>query len=354
MPKDIVQNGPRGEGAMFSNSTLRKSLSPQPFTWPLVLQTTDVEEASSFLASLAVPYRSELLASGSTFSTQVFGTHSPRMQLSRVRTTGAMRVEAQLPRDSYAIVLGVAGNLEHRVAGEQVRVSSESGLVQSPLQPVEVQTPGHFELLFLKLNRDILVQELEKLLGRGINAPLVFSPSLRTQVEQRFRHLLLNLSLHLGQEANDDQQDGEHCVVTRGLENELVTLLLEAQRHNYTRLLARNHDAVPYQIRMAEEYISANAHLILSLGDICVAAGVGSRTLQHGFQRKRGYSPMQFLRRLRLERAHEDLSHPDAGTTVTRTASGWGFLHFGRFAGEYHMRFGEKPSETLKRALGRR
>jgi len=319
---------------MLSSSMADDHLSRRLPVWPLVLQTTDVEEASSFLATHAVPYRSELSAARSAFFTQIFGAHSPRMHLSRVRTTGAMRVDAQLPRDSYAIVLGVRGNLEHRVAGEQVRVNSESGLVQSPLQPVEVQTPEHFELMFLKLGRDVLVQELEKLLSRGINAPLVFSPDLRTEVGQRFRHLLLNLSVRLGQEGHDDQQGGKHWMATRGLENELVTLLLESQRHNYTRLLARNHDIVPYQIRTAEEYISASAHLTLSLGDICVAAGVGPRTLQHGFQHKRGYSPMQFLRRLRMERAHQDLSQPDAATTVTKAASRWGFLHFGHASPE--------------------
>jgi hypothetical protein len=28
----------------------------------------------------------------------------------------------------------------------------------------------------------------------------------------------------------------------------------------------------------------------------------------------------------------------------------WGFLHLSRFAAGYHARFGEKPSETLRRA----
>ena len=97
------------------------------------------------------------------------------------------------------------------------------------------------------------------------------------------------------------------------LENDLVSLLLEARRHNYTRLLVRSRDAGPWQVRAAEEYMSANAHLALSLGDICMAAGVSSRTLQHSFQRKRGYTPMQFLRKLRLERAHDDLSQPNQG-----------------------------------------
>jgi len=339
---------------MVSDGAWGKS-HPYFFSHPLVLQTTDVDEAASFLATSAVPYRSELLAPASTFSTQIFGTHGPRMRLSRVKTTGAMRVEARLPNDSYAIVLPVSGELEHSVAGERVRVGSECGLVQSPLQAVEVQTPERFELLFLKFSREIIVQELEKLLTRRINAPLVFSPgfNFRTQAGQRFRQLVLSLCLHLAQDGTNDDPERGKRLAARVLENEVVTLLLEAQRHNYTRLLIRKHDAAPWQVRAAEEYMRTNAQLTLSLGDICVAAGVGSRTLQHSFQRKRGYSPMQFLRRLRLERVHTDLTQPDAATTVTKAASCWGFLHFGRFAEEYQMRFGEKPSETLQRARRR-
>jgi len=344
---------------MFSDGTLGDSQRTL-LTRSLVLQTRDVDQAASVLASSAVPYRSELLAPASAFSTQIFGGHTGSLHLSRVRTTGAMQVRAQLPGDSYAIVLAVSGALEHRVAGELVWVRPGSALVQSPFQPVEVQTPERFELLFLRLDRNLLTCELEKVLGRKTNAPLVFSPSfdVRTQGGRRFRRLVFNLSELLrpgrglpGSARFDNLQVDNlaHHLPARLLENELVHLLLETQRHNYTRLLARTYDADPWQVRAAEEYISDNAHLTLSLGDICFAAGVNSRTLQHGFQRRRGYTPMQWLRRVRLERVHQDLSRPDHATTVTQAASRWGFLHFGRFAAEYQAHFGEKPSETLLR-----
>ena len=59
-------------------------------------------------------------------------------------------------------------------------------------------------------------------------------------------------------------------------------------------------------------------------------------------------SPIQFLRRYRMNGAHRELraADPDA-TTVTRIASGWGFREVGRFAGDYRRMFGEQPSETL-------
>lgn len=315
----------------------------------LLLETRDVDEAASFLSTAAVPYRSELLVPGSAFFTQIFGAQSPRMHLSLVRTTGAMRVHAQLPDDDYAMVLATSGEVCHRVQGEEIRVSAESGLLQSPLQAVEARTPEHFELLFLRFSRESLVQEFKKILDRELTAPLAFSPHfvIGTAAGQRFHQMALKLCRLLNQ---DDGLTGEHGLALHSAENHLLSLLLTGQRHNYTRVVARFHNAGPWQVRATEEYIAANAHLPLSLGDLCAASGVCVRTLQHSFRAKRGCSPMQFLRQVRLERAHLDLSQTHAGPTVTEIASRWGFLHFGRFAREYRTKFGENPSETLKRA----
>jgi len=60
---------------------------------------------------------------------------------------------------------------------------------------------------------------------------------------------------------------------------------------------------------------------------------------------------MLYLRDRRLERAHEDLTDaiPSDGVTVTDVAERWGFHHLGSFAALYRNRWGESPSETLRR-----
>ena len=98
-----------------------------------------------------------------------------------------------LPADSYALVLdlGTGAGL-HRGEEQSVIVNSECAFLQSPLQRVEVTTPPDFDVLFVKLNRDGMVNELQKMLGREIHAELAFYQEFRMQSRagQRLRELL--------------------------------------------------------------------------------------------------------------------------------------------------------------------
>ena len=56
---------------------------------------------------------------------------------------------------------------------------------------------------------------------------------------------------------------------------------------------------------------------------------------------------MRYLRQVRLDRAHDDLTQ--AHGSVADIAYHWGFTNLGRFARAYRDRFGEFPAATLDR-----
>jgi AraC-like DNA-binding protein len=103
-------------------------------------------------------------------------------------------------------------------------------------------------------------------------------------------------------------------------------------------------------IRRAMAYVEENAEQAVTVAQMAAAAGVRPRALQLAFRRQRGTTPMQYARRVRLERAHRELraADPTAGATVAMTAIRWGFTHLGRFSTDYRAAFGVSPSRTLR------
>jgi AraC-like DNA-binding protein len=103
-------------------------------------------------------------------------------------------------------------------------------------------------------------------------------------------------------------------------------------------------------LRRAVAYIEAHAAEPITLSQIAAAAGVGPRALQYGFQSSYDTSPMGYLHRVRLARAHRDLheADPASGATVAGIAAAWGFAKPGRFATYYRAAYGRLPSHTLR------
>lgn len=103
-------------------------------------------------------------------------------------------------------------------------------------------------------------------------------------------------------------------------------------------------------VRSAEDLMLAHLDQPLMLPELAAQLGVGVRRLQYAFQRVRDASPRAVLGQLRLEWARQRLSDPTEACTVTAVALDSGVAHFGRFAAAYAARYGELPSETLRRA----
>ncbi len=113
---------------------------------------------------------------------------------------------------------------------------------------------------------------------------------------------------------------------------------------------ARTGRVEPAAVRRAVQYVDQHAGDDIGLGDIAAAARVGPRALQVAFRRYRDETPLAYLRRVRLDRAHRDLTSadPTAGDTVAGIATRWGFAHHGYFAASYRRIYGNSPHITLR------
>jgi transcriptional regulator GlxA family with amidase domain len=148
----------------------------------------------------------------------------------------------------------------------------------------------------------------------------------------------------------------EHPLVCDRIASALISTLLVSMPHNRGRDLETTATSIaPFFVRRVEHFIEENARCAISLADLAGVAGVSMRALQLGFRRFRNTTPTAYLRALRLELARSELARAGReGGSVASVATVCGFGHIGRFAGDYQTRFGESPSQTLRRgSIGR-
>ncbi|QWL31141.1 AraC family transcriptional regulator [Rathayibacter toxicus] len=129
----------------------------------------------------------------------------------------------------------------------------------------------------------------------------------------------------------------------------LAVALLETFPHTAVEVPASPTVPRSGRLRQAIEFMYASAHQPLRSEAIAEAAGVSLRTLQSGFRREFGLTPVGYLRQIRLDAVRRDLQAAEPGiATVSEVARRWGFAHLGRFSAAYAQRFGEHPSTTLE------
>ena len=109
------------------------------------------------------------------------------------------------------------------------------------------------------------------------------------------------------------------------------------------------HRVLPAAVRRAERYMEEHAGDDIALADVAAAARIGARALQLAFRRHHDMTPLEYLRRVRLGRAHRDLQAGNpVDDTVGAIASRWGFTHHGNFSAAYLRAYGRSPSITLR------
>ena len=106
---------------------------------------------------------------------------------------------------------------------------------------------------------------------------------------------------------------------------------------------------LPRGVRRALDAMRSNIGHNWRLTELAAIAGTSGRTLQRQFLSFVGKTPRAVLRDIGLECARRELLQGAPGATIMDIALRCGFPHCGRFSIAYRRRYGETPSQTLKR-----
>jgi AraC-like DNA-binding protein len=323
-------------------------LSGEVFKNHRLISATDLDAARGALSEQYLPVELRPTGDSPALDLRLNVVKVGAITAGYLRFGDAMSVRTAEARN-YHIDVPLAGAAIMRSGlSDPVYSTTATGAIFMPGRPADLDCDPDCAQLCLMLPSAGLHLELENLLGHSVGPRLEFSMAmdLTTSPGRAFIQTLRLADLATGKEAGLLS----HPRAMRSLEQILILNLLLSQPHNYSDQLAATPTAVgPRPVAQAVDLLRAHPEWPWTVTELARTVQVSVRSLQEGFRNSLGDTPMAYLRRTRLERAHDDLARAQVGTvTVSDVAARWGFIHLGRFAIEYQRRFAKRPSETLR------
>jgi len=248
----------------------------------------------------------------------------------------------------YALLFPFKGGASAQAGRANVEIAGQCALVGSATEPVCLDYTPEFEQLILTVSAEALSKKFEALHGEPPTSRLAFEHAcdFRRAESEKLRRMFMFLVQQV-----DSRTSGFHPLALAEFEQAMIVTFLSALHHNYSHLLHHRGPSVArWQVRRAEEYIESNWDQPLTVEALALVTGVSTRSLFLAFQKSRGYSPMEFVKRVRLAHAKKMLGQPEEAISVTNVAFACGFGNLGHFANYYRRQFGEVPSAALQRS----
>jgi AraC-like DNA-binding protein len=251
----------------------------------------------------------------------------------------------------YLLVTAAEGAMQLSSGGScWCLLPGEVGAVLGVGMDARVITAMGTRTLNLRIEPDALVSHVEALTGAPVTAPPRFDVNLHLGHGPGADVLSLARLLQEGSRRPSSALGSPH--VLAHLREALFGALLlghgSTVQHLFRRPPLRADARV---VKQVEEYLTAHAAEPVSIAALAYLTGVSLRSLERSFKAARGCSIRTFLQQQRLELARRRLLTAAPGTTVTQVLYASGFGHAGEFSVAYRRRFGESPSETLRRSL---
>jgi AraC-like DNA-binding protein len=247
----------------------------------------------------------------------------------------------------YAVMIPLSGSAVIRCGGQVVHAGRGLAAVANPSDPLSMRWSADCAQRIVRIERPALEAHLSEMLGYSLGRRLEFilGMDLSGGNARIFAEEITRLVALLDRDAHAFDQP----LAATTTEMMLMTRLLQGAHHNYRDELTAQGTAPPSRIvREAVDLIESHPEWEHTVDSLALAVGVSRRSLERAFRKNKGVSPWQYVKSVRLRRAHDQLRAADPEqVTVGEVARRWGMTH-SQFSAEYHRVYGETPTETLQ------
>ncbi|MFI0486821.1 helix-turn-helix domain-containing protein [Actinomadura sp. 9N215] len=312
--------------------------------------STDIDVLHDAVEPFAVGHDLQPLRPGVPLDGQVNALGVGAVNLVWVRYGGGGVIVDTPPTEGHFAMCAPMAPMDVEYRVTKSRDTTGGGHVLSHDEPMRMTPPPMMGCLVIATSTGRLADHLADHLGREHSPPLRFLDTGERAlvpssiVERTWRHVCDVLD-------HATAADGLHPLAERSLEEALLTAILLGLPHTGTASLAEPQEQPSHRLAgVIRDWVEAHHHRPIGVTDIAAAVGIGVRQLQAICQDEWGLTPTRLLRGVRLDHARAALIEtPPGARTVTDVAEAAGYVHMSRFAAHYRQRFGETPTQTLKR-----
>jgi AraC-like DNA-binding protein len=328
---------------------LEKAMDDKEAQWDPWFRTRSPEQAIHLCESAFYPHRLRPLGPSQGFGYTQRVTCVGPITVGDITYATDVALDFDENRTCYHVLVPLQGWLESRHRSQQLTSTPVLAAIYRPdAEMVATRWPGGSRHLAVKIDQVVVDRALEALVDIPLDHLIPFEATLPLQATAAQDWVRLLLMVHRQLPCPDSLM--RHSMVWDGLVDSLIHGLLLVADHPYRDALAAPAaPGRPAAVRDAMDIIEATPHLPLTTSTLARQCHVSVRTLQAGFQRHLGMSPMAYVRVVRLRHAHRDLRSADpTHNTVAAIAHRWGFTHLSRFAAAHKKMYGQSPLQTLR------
>jgi AraC-like DNA-binding protein len=319
--------------------------SPTPLHRFPMFSTSDSEELRRLASKLLGSVRLDL-SEADHFRTLVNVIELEEVGLAFAATSCGL-TSHHLETDYIRLQIALKGRSTTSAAGETTDIDERQFGITPAGVPSRAACTAEHQRLTLRLREDILLRKLSALSGVRPKGGLRLAHAI--PADSAHARGLARLVRFVAEQL-DQNAAAFPAAVYRELEQAIQIAFLSASRHAHSGALdteAKLPDAGV--VTRLEGYVEANWREAITLERLVSEAGISGRSLFRAFERGRGYSPMAFVKAVRLRHARSMLLSGDPDVTVAAAAAACNFANPGHFARHYREAFGELPSKTLLR-----
>lgn len=320
-----------------------------PLSNHVLYEGHDVDDAREVLSRLFTEIALEPLDTSHPFRIQVNGVELPRISVCHIHFESGAVAGPLAPMDFHTLQLNPTGEVIYRTDAGSAAGDKEKGVVLSAGQTVRNHHSAGNGNLALIVKDEVLRDYVSLWTGNGKTLPLQFNLGFNPD-NPRVASFLTFVDQFM-KELNRPGGVLEAPAAIASFEQALLTSMLFGLENSYSNRL-ESVESTPDQrvVHEIEEYVAHHFAGPIDMATLCKLVNMSGASIHRAFRKYRGTTPMQFLQQARMQGAHKRLLSGYPSDTVTKIAIECGFSHMGRFAASYFRRYGEKPSQTLRRA----